>query len=267
MGNLGDSYYYCSAGKATWRAAERRAEEIGGTLAVIESGEENSFISSRLIEREAYIGLTDRDREGQFRWVDGSGVGFNSWRPGEPNGSGDFVEMNESGYWFDVDGKEKLEFVVEIKGCDHVDQIGGPASGSNFRTGATTITYRAEDGCGGVDTCSFDIIITTGSEGDQIVGNDAQARSAEKETSSISNWTMELYPNPASDVIHLDLNQTTLENLTRVEIFQSNGLRLEQFTPNSNIQAINISTYASGLYLLRVTDKEGISQVKKFTVR
>jgi hypothetical protein len=264
MGNLGDSYYYCSAGKATWRAAERRALSIGGTLAVVESSEENTFISSRLIQREAYIGLTDRNREGYFGWVDGSDLDYSSWRPGEPNGSGDFVEMNERGYWFDVDGTEKLEFVVEIKGCDHVDQIGGPASGSNFRTGSTTITYRAADGCGGVDTCSFEVIITTDSGSAQVM---ADSRSDQKNASLIDAWNMELYPNPAVDILNLDLDKADLNQIDRVEIFQSNGERLTTFKPSRSVEAIDVSTYVGGLYLIRVTDIEGKAQVQKFTIR
>jgi hypothetical protein len=40
-----------------------------------------------------------------------------------------------------------------------VVQTGGPASGSSFPVGTTTITYTATDASGNVGTCSFDIIV------------------------------------------------------------------------------------------------------------
>ncbi|TND07845.1 MAG: Hyalin [Bacteroidetes bacterium] len=41
-----------------------------------------------------------------------------------------------------------------------VAQTGGPASGSAFPVGTTTITYTATDSAGNFSTCSFDIIVT-----------------------------------------------------------------------------------------------------------
>ncbi len=41
-----------------------------------------------------------------------------------------------------------------------VAQTGGPANGSDFPIGTTTITYEATDDCGNTSTCSFDVTVT-----------------------------------------------------------------------------------------------------------
>jgi len=262
MGNLGDSYYYCSAGRASWRASERRAKEIGGQLVVIETQEENDYISSRIIRREAYIGLTDQDSEGNFKWVDGTNPTFKNWSSSQPDTDGDYVHLNSTGRWYDDNGSEQREFVVEIKGCDHVDQIGGPLSGSTFRTGSTTITYRAEDGCGGVDTCSFNIIITSNAS-DEI----ASSRSAVKEVSISANIDFDVYPNPVASMLYVDI-KSDLSKLSEVQIFQSNGQLISTFSPTRlERNSVDVSNYASGLYLMKVTDTKGNLKVKKFTVK
>ncbi len=261
MGNRGDSYYYCSAGRASWRVAERRAKEIGGTLAIVTTKEENDYISARIIRREAYIGLTDREDEGTFRWVDGTAIGFSSWSANQPDADGDYVHLNENGVWYDDDGSKKLEFVVEIKGCDHVDQIGGPISGSTFRTGTTTITYRAADGCGGVDTCSFDITII-----DEFARVSAESRSGEKEVQESGAFSFDLYPNPVSSILYLDLRGGQgLKSV--ISIYQSDGQLMNQHQPQiTSSEKIDVSNYPSGLYFIKVTQEDGHSVVKKFTV-
>jgi len=41
----------------------------------------------------------------------------------------------------------------------NVDRTSGLASGSEFPVGTTTITYTATDACGGLELCSFDIVV------------------------------------------------------------------------------------------------------------
>ncbi|MFT4565209.1 MAG: hypothetical protein ACI9FN_000159, partial [Saprospiraceae bacterium] len=262
MGNLGDSYYYCSTGRSSWRAADRRAHEIGGNLVVIESQEENDYIASRIIRREAYIGLSDEDSEGSFIWVDGASPSFTNWSSNQPNADGDYVHLNSTGGWYDDDGSEKREYVVEIKGCDHVDQIGGSMSGSTFRTGSTKITYRAVDGCGGIDTCSFNIIITSGATGDV-----ASSRSIEKEESISGIIDFDIYPNPVSTMLFINI-KSDLNQLSAIQIFQSNGQLISTLNPSRmDKKKVDVSNYASGIYLMKLTDTKGNLKVKKFTVK
>ena len=47
-----------------------------------------------------------------------------------------------------------------------VVQTSGPASGSVFPTGTTTIAYEVADGCGDMQTCSFTVTVNTGQASD-----------------------------------------------------------------------------------------------------
>ena len=44
-------------------------------------------------------------------------------------------------------------------GSPTLTQTGGPASGSSFPLGSTTITYQATDACSNVENCSFNVIV------------------------------------------------------------------------------------------------------------
>lgn len=73
----------------TWEEIVNFCKERGGHPAVISSEAENTylfgFINSMGVT-EAYFGLTDRDDEGTFTWVDGTNLVYQNWHSGEPNG-------------------------------------------------------------------------------------------------------------------------------------------------------------------------------------
>ncbi|MEZ4981071.1 MAG: HYR domain-containing protein [Saprospiraceae bacterium] len=47
-------------------------------------------------------------------------------------------------------------------GSVSVVRTAGPASGSVFPIGTTTVTYVASDNCGNSETCSFNVVVTPG---------------------------------------------------------------------------------------------------------
>merc|ERR1711872_174529 len=72
--------------KADWEGARAICEMEGGQLAVITSEREQGRIASRFGKlKEFWIGATDIEREGQFRWVNGQGLGFARWYSSQPN--------------------------------------------------------------------------------------------------------------------------------------------------------------------------------------
>lgn len=102
--STGHFYQYFNEPLISWADAKQEAENktlfgLRGYLTTITSSEENDFILSR-VSGTAWIGASDEDTEGDWRWVtgpeglenNGSGMrltdGFTNWNAGEPNNSG-----------------------------------------------------------------------------------------------------------------------------------------------------------------------------------
>src|SRR2546427_11899722 len=88
--NPANSHSYYLLSQNTWNNAEREAVSLGGHLATIHSLAENQWIFDTFgsfggIDRALWIGLSDRDVKGTFRWVSGDPVVFTNWASGEPN--------------------------------------------------------------------------------------------------------------------------------------------------------------------------------------
>ncbi|MCP4124429.1 MAG: HYR domain-containing protein, partial [Bacteroidetes bacterium] len=161
MGEYLGHRYYCSTYKATWWDAKAVGESMGGYLAVINDAVENQMLGSFLRNQHAYVGLSDHEEEGVFKWVNGDPVTFENWYPNQPNdynNSQDFVQLLYTGEWNDTYVHDSLEFIVELP-CYDVKQIAGLPNGSIFPVGTSTVSYAVEDNCGNKDTCSFNVTI------------------------------------------------------------------------------------------------------------
>lgn len=89
------------------------------------------------------------------------------------------------------------------------------------------------------------------------------------EDSALINWkvsadrdrmaqtTLNVYPNPANDILNVSL--TGVSSKTRVAIYNSVGLKMEEVEVVGNHHAFDVSKYASGLYFVKSND-----QVVKF---
>ena len=60
----------------------------GGTLASIETQEEQDTIFKLAEVTGTWIGLNDITSEGNFAWADGAAVIFTNWRNNQPNNGG-----------------------------------------------------------------------------------------------------------------------------------------------------------------------------------
>lgn len=97
----------------TWHVAKKRCEEMGGHLAIIETAGEADFISRKMCGgHHAWVGATDEDEEGNWRWINGS-----HWTPqsGEVDNSGGaehFLLWNGS-RWNDECGCQRKWYLCE----------------------------------------------------------------------------------------------------------------------------------------------------------
>lgn len=101
------------SGPITWEQAERRCEWKGGHLAVIESQTENDYLYNMMKEKgyeNACFGYSDKEKEGVWKWVDGSQSAYTNWHTGEPNNQDGnenyamFYQKFDDGTWNDGSG-------------------------------------------------------------------------------------------------------------------------------------------------------------------
>ncbi|XP_016341397.1 CD209 antigen-like protein D [Sinocyclocheilus anshuiensis] len=78
--------YFVSSEKKSWTESRRYCMERGADLIIINNREEQDFVQKISANANVWIGLTDSDVEGSWKWVDGSTLTSGFWDPREPNG-------------------------------------------------------------------------------------------------------------------------------------------------------------------------------------
>ncbi|KAK7149228.1 hypothetical protein R3I94_008752 [Phoxinus phoxinus] len=79
------SSYYISSEWKNWTDSRQDCLQRGAHLMVINNKEEQEFIAKFTSGNIVWIGLTDSDVEGVWKWVDGSKLTSGFWGAGEPN--------------------------------------------------------------------------------------------------------------------------------------------------------------------------------------
>lgn len=151
---IGTECYYFSSHKQRWKDSRATCLDWSGDLVKIESREEQRFLFDKVKElMEAnedkfWIGLTDAEREGEWKWTDGSPLNSsltfwflkeNRMQPdnyaGENSDGEDCVRMgeltevseeSEDNCWFDRDCTTDQKYICERKpttspDCRHND--------------------------------------------------------------------------------------------------------------------------------------------------
>ena len=110
--------YLVVPGPVTWHLATKWCEEHGGYLVQIESDDENKFVGELLrktSQGEAWIGGTDEETEGVWKFPDGSPLKFTKFGPTQPNNAGGVEHYLVYGGrgWYDIYGGKRTAFVCE----------------------------------------------------------------------------------------------------------------------------------------------------------
>ncbi|WP_026450708.1 T9SS type A sorting domain-containing protein [Aequorivita capsosiphonis] len=77
-------------------------------------------------------------------------------------------------------------------------------------------------------------------------------------TNHVSQNGVSFYPNPVSDVLHINSNET----IDSVAVYTITGQRVSNITSNNNNKELNISNLASGVYLVKVTSNGSVENLK-----
>ncbi|XP_034053889.1 CD209 antigen-like protein E [Gymnodraco acuticeps] len=139
---FGCSCYLLSTEKASWQQSRQNCRARRADLVIVDSFEEQIFLesmikksqinSSMIYEQEfidriyenTWIGLNDTEKEGTWKWVDGSPLNLTNqnlfWSTGQPdNGGGkleeDCVYINPSTWWEDLPCWRNLHWICEKK--------------------------------------------------------------------------------------------------------------------------------------------------------
>jgi TPR repeat protein len=112
--------------KKSWNKAKNDAEKLGGYLVCINSEREQKFIADLItIDNKVmptWIGLTDEQSEGDFRWVNGEVVQYRNWLPNQPDNYDHYgskqnyvwLGYKNSSQWDDVYEHANLFSIVEF---------------------------------------------------------------------------------------------------------------------------------------------------------
>uniref|UniRef100_A0A6Q2X1E4 C-type lectin domain-containing protein n=1 Tax=Esox lucius TaxID=8010 RepID=A0A6Q2X1E4_ESOLU len=97
------SLYFLSTEQKTWDESRQDCQNREADLVIINSEEEQRFLYK--LNMRVWIGLTDKDEERTWKWVDGTVLTTGYWGSGQPDNSGSHEDCAEIFIW----GKKPLE--------------------------------------------------------------------------------------------------------------------------------------------------------------
>ncbi|XP_038640510.1 uncharacterized protein LOC119956998 [Scyliorhinus canicula] len=112
------SCYFFSTVKATWSSSKMYCTIQTSNLLVINTIEEQHFITMESNTKEFWIGLSDHEQENKWKWVDGTDYEATPkfWSVNEPNNANsgeDCAQVSSSGMWNDNNCSGKRLYICE----------------------------------------------------------------------------------------------------------------------------------------------------------
>ena len=107
-------------------------KQLGATLPIIKSAEENDFLVSLTEGKgDPRLGMIAPNGDNVFEWLDGTAVAFSAWNTGEPNGPGSencgmvYVSGSGKGKWNDEPCSKPREEMSLAHSCCEATEILG----------------------------------------------------------------------------------------------------------------------------------------------
>jgi autotransporter-associated beta strand protein len=96
-----------------------------------------------------------------------------------------------------------------------------------------------------------------------ILNGKATSTNPEDKQSTIINTKMAVYPNPASDVLNISINNASFKN-SNLSIFNISGNEVLNTTMNGASAQLNIESLSNGVYFVKVKNENGFDRTVKF---
>ncbi|XP_074484216.1 C-type lectin domain family 4 member M-like isoform X2 [Sebastes fasciatus] len=114
---FGSSCYNISSerNRLSWDDSRRVCRQRGADLVIINSRQEQAFLTG--FTMQAWVGMTDREEEGTWVWVDGTPVNKDGliWAPGQPDDAFDGEDCGDLRTMIDFIGLNDVSCSVRIR--------------------------------------------------------------------------------------------------------------------------------------------------------
>ncbi|XP_028249455.1 CD209 antigen-like protein C [Parambassis ranga] len=120
---FGCSCYLVPPKSGSWDEGRADCRGRGADLVVIDCIQEQRFLTT-FTTQPSWIGLTDREEEGTWKWIDGTPLNLTDWNQGQPdNGKGDprygeedcvHIRAQGTSHWNDLSCAAQLKWVCEL---------------------------------------------------------------------------------------------------------------------------------------------------------
>ncbi|KAL6097700.1 colec12 [Pungitius sinensis] len=119
--NYKDNCYFFSKDMRSFDDAQTSCKSTAASLLAINDLEELTWLKQQTVGRGYFwMGLTDKEEENVWRWLDGSEPAFTKWKPGQPDDWGHGHEMGEDcaglvhgGLWNDFFCEDQISYICE----------------------------------------------------------------------------------------------------------------------------------------------------------
>ncbi|XP_044222248.1 CD209 antigen-like protein E [Thunnus albacares] len=86
--------YLISTKSGSWEKGRKDCRARGADLVVIDSYEEQEFLIN-ITKQASWIGLSDREKEGTWKWTDGTPLTQAYWATNQPDSGGEDMQWGE----------------------------------------------------------------------------------------------------------------------------------------------------------------------------